>query len=436
MSNKMIVVSIIVVLALLGGWFCKDGLVGHNDDQDWQILQGVWGKMSVRTDSGFYGKKFATVYPYSKVRRIYFSSDVREGSALDESCKVVFSDKGTATFSSMVLYRAPYIHAGESIGDEGSKSFKEGKVSNFHRLCRGDMSIADKTILARIKEYARIRASSMNASQSVENQATFIDAIRSDVKTDETLVKYGIEIEELALSDIVFDGKTLLQFEKQQDAILASKKAEAEAIKFEMQKLETIAEYAQKIAEQKGLAEMEMMKQTTDAERDAELARIDAQKKVTVETLAKEQALVKANKALAVAKVEKEEALTVAQKKLEVAKKDALAALETKKGMIAIAEGKEKAIKLSGAITEQEKVLAQIAAQRDVDISKNLTKIQSPSTVFLSSGKGGDGGSGSGTYFNNLLSYTIAQNAGLLPEANGNKKAPVNITNVMPAATK
>ena len=434
MSKKMIVISIVLVLALLGGWFCKDGLVGHNDDQDWQVLQGVWGHMSVRTDGGFYGKKFATVYPYSKVRRIYFSSDVREGSSLDESCKVVFSDKGTATFSSMVLYRAPYIHVGESLALEGEKSFQEGKVSNFHRLCRGDMSIADKTILARLKEYARIRASAMNASQSVENQAAFIDAIRNDVKNDETLVKYGIEIEELALSDIVFDDKTLEQFAKQQDAILASKKAEAEAIKFKMQELETVADYAQQIAVEKGKAEMEKMKQVTDAERDAELARIDAQKKVTVETLAKDEALVKANKALEVAKVEKEEALTVAQKQLEVAMKDALAALETKKAIIALAEGKEKAIQLSGAITEQEQILAQIAAQRDVDISKNLTKIQSPTTVFL--GGSGNGEGGSGNYFNNLLSYTIAQTAGLLPKASVATPAPVNITNVIPAATK
>ena len=416
MGPKSITIIVLVVLGLVSVVACMNGYFGQNDDQDWQVLQSPFGQMDVRTDSGIYQKQFATAWTYPKVQRVYFSSDVREGSSNDESCKVVFSDKGTASFSTMVLYRTPYMQANLAIEVE-KKGLVEGKVANFHRLCKGDISIADATLLARVKEYSRIAASDYNASQSVDSQDEFIGAIRKALKEDVTLVAYGIDVEEVTLSDIVFDKQTLLQFTKQQEAILASKEAEANTIKFEMQKIKTVADYAQKIAEQKGLAEMEMMKQVTDAERDAELARINAAKKVTVANLAKSEAETKANMALAVAEIAKKEALTVAAKNLEVAEFDARAALEEKKAIIAKAEGQQKAIELSGAITETEKVLATIAANRDVQISKNIMSMKVPTTMFLG-GNGSGEGQGQANYFNNLLGYSIAQQAGLIPKQN------------------
>jgi len=419
MGPKSITVIVLVVIALGAVVAGMNGYFGQNDDQDWQVLQSPFGTMSVRTDSGIYQKQFANAWTYPKVQRVYFSSDVREGSSLDESCKVVFSDKGTASFSTMVLYRSPYMLSGlaiPDINDEGDqpKGLKEGAVANFHRLCKGDIKIADATVLARLKEYARIVASDYNASQSVDSQDAFIASIRKSLKEDKTLVSYGIDVEEVTLSDISFDAKTIAQFEKQQEAILASKEAEARKIQYDMQKLETDAQYAQKIAEQKGIAEMEKMKQTTDAARDAELATIEAQKNVDVATLAKVQAETEAAMKESVAKIEKEAALIVASKSFEVAQIAANEAEEEKKAMISLAEGKQKSIELSGAITEQEEVLAKIAAQRDVSISANYAKIAVPSTIFM--GGGSSDGKGSADYFGNLMSYALAQNTGLLPK--------------------
>ena len=407
MGPKTITMTVVIVIGLAAVLAGMNGYFGQNDDQDWQVLQSPFGKMSVRTDSGIYQKQFATAWTYPKVQRVYFSSDVREGSSTDESCKVVFSDKGTATFSSMVLYRSPYMLSGLSVPEVDSKGniakgLKEGAVANFHRLCKGDIGIADQTVLAKVKEYSRIVAAAMNASQSVENQDEFILDIRNHLKQDSTLRDYGIDVEEITLSDIIFDGPTLLQFTKQQTAILASKEAEAKKVQFEMQKLETEAEYAQKIAVEKGTAEMEMMKQTTDAERDAMLATISAQKEVDVAALAKKQA-----------EEVKLKALVEANQALEVAELNAMAAMEEKKAIISLAEGKEKAIQLSGAITEKEEVLAKIAAQRDVEISKNIMNMQVPSTVFLG-GSGADGGKSD--YFDNLLGYVISKEAGLIPK--------------------
>jgi hypothetical protein len=217
------------------------------------------------------------------------------------------------------------------------------------------------------------------------------------------LSNYGIKVLQFSVTGTDYDPETLRQFAAKKESYLAAEQSKADKIKFAQAELATVADYAQKIAEQKGKAEMEMMKQVTDAKRDKELAEIDAQKKVAVAELAKKQS-----------EVEKQKALVVASQGLEVAELNAKAAEQEKLAIIAIAEGKQKAIDLSGAITEKEKVLATIAAERDVQISKNIMSMQVPSTVFL----GGNGASGGQSdYFNNLLGYTIAQQAGLIPKS-------------------
>ena len=157
------------------------------------------------------------------------------------------------------------------------------------------------------------------------------------------------------------------------------------------------------------------MKQVTDAQRDAELATIKAQKEVDVAKLAKLTAETKATEKESVAKINKAAALVVASEGYEVAAIAANEADEKKKAIIALAEGKQKAIELSGAITEQEEILARIAAQRDVEISKNYAQIAVPSTIFMGGGSSKDGGSAN--YFEKLMSYALAQNTGLLPNA-------------------
>jgi len=118
----------------------------------------------------------------------------------------------------------------------------------------------------------------------------------------------------------------------------------------------------------------------------------------------------RANKALEVAEVEKAEALMVASKELEVAEYAAQAAEQEKKAIISLAEGKEKAIELSGAITETVRVLAQINAEKEVQISANLKDIQSPGMIFQSGN-----GEGSGGMQMPLINIAIMKAAGILP---------------------
>lgn len=420
MNNRMkmiIVLGVIAGAAVLG---CMNGYFGQNDDQDWQVLQGLGGKMSVRTDSGIYQKKFASAWTYPKVQKVYFSSDVREGSAQDDSCKVVFSDKGTASFSTMVLYRSPYMLAGLSIPDidangKQPKGLKEGAVANFHRLCKGDIRIADSTVLARIKEYSRITASGYNASQAVDNQAEFIAAIRTALKNDKTLIAYGIDVEDVMLSDIVFDDPTLIQFTIQQTAILASKNAEAKKVQFDMEKLETEADYAKQIAKVKGEAEKTMMTQVTDAKRDKELAEIKAEKLVRVAEFTKQEADIVASKKLSVAVIAKKTLLMEASAKFEQAEIMAVTAVEKKKAMIAEAEGRKEAIELSGAITELEQAQIQAEVDKAKYVAEALAKINVPQTMIFAGGESG------GSVTEQLINIRLMEASSLFDKIDVNK---------------
>ena len=418
MNVKLTIVASIVVLIIIGIFAVTNGLMGHNDDQDWKVLQRLGGSMDVRTTPGWFMKRFADEWKYPKIRRRYFSSDVSEGGAVDESIKVIFSDKGKATFSTMILYSTPYTRAGEAIKTEaGAKGLAEGEVARFHRLCRGNIEIADKQALARIKEIARIAGESITASTCVEKQSSFINQIRTAAMDDKTLKSYGIEIEDVALSDIVFDKETIKQFKKQQEAILLAKEAEANKIKFGMQELETVAEYKQKIAKEKGLADMEKMKQVTNAQRDKELAEIGAQKKVEVAIRAKLEKETVASAALSVAKIVKEEKLMVASMKLEVAEIKALEAEQEKIAAILKAEGKKQAIELSGAITEIEQAMIDAGVRKVEVAAKSLSQIEVPNVMFINSGATGTGGA-TVDVMSNLINYRLLESTGILATSN------------------
>ena len=420
MSTKAITILIVIVVAIAAIFGSTKGFVGQNDDQNWQVLQGVLGKMRIQTNAGYFAKWFATDYTYPKLRQVYFSDDVEEGGAKDGSCNIIFKDKGKATFSSNVVYNTPYVLAEDAI-DSSKKGLVQSPTSGFHRLCKGDVIKADLLILARLKEYAIGTAEKLNASDCAENQSVYIAAVRKLLKNDDLLASKGIAIEDVTLSGFTFDGTTLEQFKTQQDAILASKAAEAKKIQFEMEKLETEALYAQKIAKEKGIAEMEMMKQTTDAERDKQLAEISAAKDVSVATYAKEKAETEANMALSVNKIDKDAALVAASKDLEVATIQAEAAEQLKLAVIAEAEGREQAIKLSGAISEKDRVLATIAAERDIKVASFISQMTSPHTLILGGEAAANG------HFDNLMSYGMSQQFGIIPP---NPDAmPVKITN-------
>jgi hypothetical protein len=187
-------------------------------------------------------------------------------------------------------------------------------------------------------------------------------------------------------------------FQAQQEADLQKKKAEAEKANLVMQKERTVAEYEQQIAASKGAAEVEKIKAVTDAERQKELAEIDAQQKVAVAELEKQRATVEASKKLEVADIQKKEETT----KLEIIKLQAQQQVEE-------AKAKEQQIKLSGAMTEQEKVRLEIEKETKIGVAaewaKGISNMKLPSTMLIG------GGSKESSPIDNLLNLLTVEKA-------------------------
>ena len=400
------IVGGIVLFLVIVGLVLAKGFVGKNDVQNFQIIQSISGNIEIRTVGGYYTKFFPKVWTYPKVVNVFFSADKREGSPTDESISVRFKNKGTGQFSTRVTYRL-----------FGPKE----AVMKMHENCGGNIEIADGIVLSKLKEIARVAASQMTSSQAIEEQEKFIAQIRKQFVDNTSLKAMGIAVSKVELTDLNFDSDTLALFKAQLKAILLGKQAESKEIQYKMELKETKAKYEKQIAEESGKAEMEKMKAVTDAQREKELAEIAAEKKVSVAEFEKKEALIRQQKLVELAELTKKEALVKAKQKEEVAQIELVQAKLDAQTKIALAEARQKEIQLSGAITEKERVLAEIMAKKQVSIAQAygsaIAGATFPKTVIVGGGKdSGDAGL-TGLYKMWLMSM-IDQKKALAPAKN------------------
>ena len=279
-----------VITGIVACVFCAK-MIHVNNISEFQVIQSFSGQTTVRGEGGWYFQLMPKIWTYKKVNSVFFSNDVKESKDRD-GIEVTFSNKGLGDISSQVVYR---LYTDNE------------KIMKMHQYAAGDIDIVDNLVLSKLKDIAMLHASNITSSQAVEDREQLAVNIRKDIVNNQQLADMGIVVEQFSITKINFDDKTKALFAKQQEADLQKKTAEAEEQKLIMEKKRTVAEYEKQIAEAKGKAETEMMKATTDAERQKKLAEIEAAKKVEVEKLAKEEALVKANKQLELAKIVKEE---------------------------------------------------------------------------------------------------------------------------------
>ena len=402
----------IVVIAFIGY-----GGIGYNSSQNFQVIQSVNGDMSVNGLGGYYLRFFPSIWEYPKVNTVYFSNNKAE-STDNDGIQVYFKNKGTGYISAQVIYRL--------YNDEKT-------ILAMHEYARGDLDKIDDIILARMKEIIKVIASNMSSSEAIEKSADMTKAISDQIVNDKNLMEKGIKIEQFAFTEITFDKITNDQFAMQQKIELDKKNAEANMVKLETEKKEAEAKYAKEIAEEKGKAEKEMMKQVTDAERQKKLAEIEAQQKVEVEKLAAEEAKVKQQKMIDVAELEKKEAEVKAEREKEVARIKAEQLKEVAKinkeaaeldaqRIVALAQAKQTEIQLSGAITEFQKVTLEV--NKDIQIGKakaiaeGFSKITLPKFMII----------GNGTSDGKTDTLTNYLNIATIEKAMGLGENPINIS--------
>lgn len=347
-------VGVVVVVFLLA--FLIGSNIHRNDIQEFTVIQTIFGKTFIRDTGGYYFSFFPKKWAYRKVNQVYFSNE-KDESKDNDGIIVRFKNKGTGDISSQVVYRL------YNTPDE---------ILKMHQYVAGNQDRLDEYILAKLKDIVMEKASQITSSEAIEDREKLATAIREDFINNDYLMGIGIKIEQFSITQITFDATTTALFEAQQKADLQKKTAEAEEANLQMQKKRTEAEYEQKIAESRGKAEVEKIKQVTDAEREAELARIQAEKEVTVAKLEKEQQLIKVAK-------EKEVAETQAQKLLSVAeinKKTESEQLEIVKlqaqQKVAEAEAKQKELELAKGLSEQEKYRLDIEKETRIGVAKAI----------------------------------------------------------------
>ena len=361
MSNKAFSWLItFVICAVIGIWgFCKT--LHCNDVQNLMIVQNIDGTIEVRREGGWFTRIWPKIWTYPKA-----SVEIcNEGDR--DAIKMQFSNKTTASLACQVGYRID--------------STNDAQVLALHQLVEGSDDKIWKIVQTSLQTAVQRIASQYTPSESVEKFDEFQNKMTKMILHDPELLAKGIDVVSFTCAGLPkYDPETVAQFNKQKEADLAKRLAEAEKIKFEAEKIKVEAEYARQIAEQKGKAEAQMANEVQNAERTKKLAEIAAQQKVEVEKLEKEQMLIKASKELEVTEIAKQ----TEEKKLEITKIKA-------DQKIVDAQAKQKEIELSGAITEQERVRLEFGMKTKVGVAAEMAKTYahwSPQVIQVSGGNG------------------------------------------------
>jgi len=209
------------------------------------------------------------------------------------------------------------------------------------------------------------------------------------------IADFGIVVSQFSITDVAYDEQTQRQFSQKKEAFLSAEGSKAQREKEVQERL---------MVEERGRrekAETESMALRLKAE-----AVIKAQREKEVEEL-------NAAKHLAVAQFTKQQAETVASQQLEVARFALLTAKEEAEAQIVLASAREKALSLGGALSEHDRILAEIERDKCIGVAEKLAQIKVPQ--FIISGASG-AKEGSPDLNGSLINLLLLKNLGVLKE--------------------
>lgn len=428
MSVKQITaIAIFIIVVIIGAIFAFNSFE-HNETQNWQIVQAPGGSVRVQDDAGYYMSNFANVYTWPRARQMEW------GKEKGEEIRVTFNDGGTARLTGSIRYRLPV---------------KSEDRIRLHKEFNGSVDNVDRAVFSHLVNCIKVSGPVMSSSENQSaRKAEFnflvheqlqkglfesrkIEQILKD-KTDEKgepitvfateivkndqglpviqqpspLMEYGIEVVQFSIEETNYDDTTLKQFEAKKGAFLAAEKSKAEREQEVQQRLMIIEKGLRERAEVEAEANKDKAKLVIEADRAVEVAKkekeqatVVAEREVAIaEQQAKQQEQIAA-KAVLEAKMFKD----VAAQKLEAAKLDA-ESIKVK----ALAEADR--LKIGGAISEEKKVLAEIARDRDIQVADKLSKINTPSVIF------GGGQNGHTDMQSSLMNLWMLRSMGIIPE--------------------
>jgi|GEM_PF-1384199 len=418
-----LVAAVIVISAFFG-------LFGKNEDTQFTVKQPIHpilGSIDVIDRGGYYLKNMATTWQWNKFEDMYFSREESEGGAKDESIRITFNDGGQADVSSYVRIQLP-MEKEKRI--EFNRQFS-GNRDNIKSAIRSHLINCLKNTAPMMQSSEHQSARKTEFDQTVRDQldnglySMAKEAVKQKDETDENgqeitiyvtnlvlddnnqpviakespIAQYGIVITQFSITGVEYDPKTRELFAAKKESSLAAEQSKAERIQETQQRLMVEEKGLREKAEIEAKANVEKAEAVIKAEKEKEMAEIEAQKKVSVE----QQSLL--------------EAQTRLEKELHIAEQELLIAQKVAEGVIVLATAEEEKIFRAGAITEQERILAEIAMERDIGIAQYLSQIKVPQVTI-------DGGSGVGTTsdtgeetMTKLINLKLLEGAGLFEKS-------------------
>lgn len=404
-----------VFIALVIGIMCFAGLFGRNDVNTWQVVQYPSGGVEIIDGSGYYVKWFGKVTTYPRSVQAFYSNVDNEGARdVNESIAVTFNDGGKAEISTMVLFDTPIqkdqrvtLHQTYGGNIEGIKSAVRAHLANALKGTSPLMSASEHQT-ARNGEFVQVvrdqltdglyemRRVERTLKDQYDEAGKPITVFATEVIKDNSnkpriseispLKAFGLIVKQFSITETDYDKQTQEQFSAKKDAFLKAERSKAQREEEVQLRLMVTEKGLREKAEAEAVANKQKATETINAEREKVVAETNAQRELVVAETAKKQAQVRAEQEKAVAEL-------AAQRELEVAKLQRQAAEEYAKKKVLEAEAQKKSLELAGAISERDRVLAEIARDRDIKVAAELAKIATPSVVInggSADGKGAD----------------------------------------------
>lgn len=383
---------------------------GNNKDQTWLVLQYPWGTVKVIDTAGWYFKAGNSYWTYPRNWQVEYDKE--------HSFKVVFNDGGSAIMNAMVRFASPL-----TLEDK----------RKFHQLFGGNEESVEAAVWAHISDAMKSSGPVMSASEHqssrrgeftslVQDQlqkglfemkrvnkvlqdqfddkgkpitvyATEVvfheDGVRQKIARPSPLYDFGLTITQFSITDVTYDEQTQKQFAQKKEAFLAAEGSKAQREKEVQERLMVEERGRREKAETESLALRHKAQAVIDAQREKEVAELNAQRKV------------------AVAQLTKEEAETAASQQLEVAKLAHLRAKEEGEAQILLATARKKSLEMGGAISERERVLAEIERDKAIGVAEKLSSIKVPQFIINGSSENSSG---------SLMNLFLLKQLGVLPE--------------------
>lgn len=409
MNPKTIFAMIATGVLLVVGIIVVSLGLGHNNLENWQVVQHPGGEIEIRDEPGFYYQGFSNVWTYPRASSFEWGP-----------IGVTFNDGGNADLHGTTRFRTPVtkeqrilMHS-EFSGDESLENAKRSIISHLINSVKvtGPVMSGSEHQSARKGEFYSLVFSQFKDGlyQTIKVQRELLDQTdtsgqpitvfatevvlgdngRPLIDEVSPLSQYGFDIAQFSIEDTDYDPKTLELFASKKESLLNAERSKAEREEQVQERL---------MIEERGLKE----KAEIEAQANKEKARltIEAETKVAVASEEADQAL----------EIQRR-STTEAETRRQVAELDLAAAELNADAIRATAAAEEERILKAGAITENDRILAEISRETQIGVARELSQVKVPGVMFMGSGEGGGGGS-----MGNLMNLWLMQRVGMFPNS-------------------